>query len=98
MAKKKTDVAQSLSQRELRELFEFLKVYAPLSPEQAAEFIKKLGGFKKMTLDLFEAIKQKGDARLAARLLRDLERRSHSSNPELAREATEVLALLKHEA
>jgi hypothetical protein len=82
----------------MREAFEVLKEFAPLSPEQAAACINELGGLKKMTLEIYEATKRTGDAELAAKILAEMEERSKHSNPEIARVSADILSSLKLEA
>lgn len=78
-------------------VLEFVKEYAPLSPAHAREFFNKLGGLKKVTLDLYERLIREGHLALAAELMADVETRSHSPDPEIAREHADILASMKHD-
>lgn len=96
--KKKKDVLRSLSQRELREYLECLDEYAPMTPEQARELVNSRGGWKKMTLELYEACMQKRRFKLAAKLVAHVTARAHDPDPEIARMNADILASMKHDA
>jgi hypothetical protein len=95
---KEKDAESSLTEDELREAFEVLKEYAlPLTREQARALFDKLGGLKKVTLALYVRLMQEGQFDLAAKLMADVEARSHNPDPEIAREYSDILANMKHD-
>ena len=94
---KEKDAESSLSDDELREAYEVLKEYAPLTPGQARAFFDKLGGLKKVTLDLYERLMREGQFDLAAKLMADIEARSHNPHSEIARKYANILASMKHD-
>jgi len=94
---KEKDAESSLSDDELREAFEVLREYAPLTREQARAFFDKLGGLKKVTLDLYERLMREGQFDLAAKLMADIEARSHNPHSEIARKYANILASMKHD-
>lgn len=92
-----SDNQDVLNECELREAWEIMKEYAPLTPEQAAEILRTAGGCKKIALDVYAALMQKGDFELAAELMADVQDRCQHPDPEIARMFADILASMKHD-
>ena len=86
----------SLSEDELRDSMEILSELDSITPDQACKFFDDLGGYEKVTLDLYGAVIRRGNFDLAVEMIDDMEARTHHPDPETAQFHTGVLARMRH--
>jgi hypothetical protein len=89
----------SLTDEQLRELFEVLKQQlSPPTSDEVRTILDKLGGFERLVLGFYERLIRTGHLDIAADLVAYLQNQTRDPRSEVALEAANVLASITHEA